>query len=83
MHWHEPISRPRPTASADREVTITLAQAQELGETTRGEGDAMRTRIFAQAYGREWDIHKKAVLGRVYWELTGEDIDLRQRMLSD
>ncbi|HEY8571805.1 protease modulator HflC [Phenylobacterium sp.] len=40
-------------ASADREVTITLAQAQELGETTRGEGDALRTRIFAQAYGRD------------------------------
>lgn len=37
----------------------------------------------ALAYGREWDIHKKAVLGRAYWELTGEDIDLRQRMLSD
>ncbi|HEY0726717.1 MAG TPA: hypothetical protein VGD38_01525, partial [Pyrinomonadaceae bacterium] len=37
----------------------------------------------ALAYGREWDIHKKAVLGRTYWELTGEDIDLRQRMLSD
>jgi len=40
-------------ASADREVTITLAQAQELGETTRGEGDALRTRIFAQAYGKD------------------------------
>lgn len=40
-------------ASADREVTITLAQAQELGETTRGEGDAQRTRIFAQAYGKD------------------------------
>lgn len=40
-------------AGADREVTITLAQAQELGETTRGEGDALRTRIFAQAYGKD------------------------------
>ncbi|WP_334162290.1 protease modulator HflC [Phenylobacterium sp.] len=40
-------------ASADREVTITLSQAQELGETTRGEGDAQRTRIFAQAYGKD------------------------------
>jgi membrane protease subunit HflC len=40
-------------AAADREVTITLAQAQELGETTRGEGDAQRTRIFAQAYGKD------------------------------
>jgi membrane protease subunit HflC len=40
-------------ASADREVVITLAQAQELGETTRGEGDALRTRIFAQSFGRD------------------------------
>lgn len=37
----------------------------------------------AQAYGREWDVEKKATLARTYWELTGEDIDLRQRMLSD
>jgi membrane protease subunit HflC len=40
-------------ASADREVTITLAQAQEQGETIRGQGDAARTRIFAQAFGRD------------------------------
>jgi membrane protease subunit HflC len=40
-------------ASADRQVTITLAQAQEQGETTRGEGDAQRTRIFAQAFGKD------------------------------
>ncbi|MCR5879023.1 protease modulator HflC [Phenylobacterium sp. J367] len=40
-------------AAADREVTITLATAQEQGETTRGEGDAQRTRILAQAYGKD------------------------------
>lgn len=40
-------------AQADREVTITLAQAQEQGETIRGEGDATRTRIFAQSFGRD------------------------------
>jgi membrane protease subunit HflC len=40
-------------AQADAEVTVTLAQAQELGETTRGEGDALRTRIFAQSFGRD------------------------------
>lgn len=37
----------------------------------------------AVAYGREWDVEKKAILSRGYRELTGEDIDLRQRMLSD
>ena len=40
-------------AQADREVTITLAQAQEQGETVRGQGDAQRTRIFAQSFGRD------------------------------
>ncbi|MFL5297115.1 MAG: protease modulator HflC [Phenylobacterium sp.] len=40
-------------ASADKEVTITLAQAQEQGETVRGQGDAQRTRIFAQSFGRD------------------------------
>jgi membrane protease subunit HflC len=40
-------------ATADKEVAITLADAQQIGETTRGEGDALRTRIFAQAYGKD------------------------------
>ena len=41
------------TANADREVTITLATAQQEAETTRGEGDALRTRIFAQSFGKD------------------------------
>ncbi|WP_091742992.1 protease modulator HflC [Phenylobacterium immobile] len=40
-------------ADADRQVAITLATAQEQGETVRGQGDAQRTRIFAQAYGKD------------------------------
>jgi membrane protease subunit HflC len=40
-------------ADADKEVTITLATARQTGETTRGQGDAQRTRIFAQAFGRD------------------------------
>ncbi|CAN5852202.1 protease modulator HflC [soil metagenome] len=40
-------------ASADKEVAITLATATEEAETTRGEGDAQRTRIFAQSFGRD------------------------------
>jgi modulator of FtsH protease HflC len=40
-------------AKADREVTVTLAKAQSTGEQTRGEGDAVRNCIFAQAYGRD------------------------------
>jgi len=43
-------------AQADRDVTITLATARQEGETTRGQGDAQRTRIFAEAYGRDPDF---------------------------
>ena len=40
-------------ANADKEVVITIATAQQEGETTRGEGDSQRTRIFAQAFGKD------------------------------
>ena len=40
-------------AGADKEVAITLATAREEAGSTRGQGDAQRTRIFAQAYGRD------------------------------
>jgi modulator of FtsH protease HflC len=40
-------------AGADKDVTITLATAREEAGATRGQGDAQRTRIFAQAYGRD------------------------------
>ena len=39
-------------AGADKEVAITLATATEEGEKARGEGDAKRAAIFAQAYGK-------------------------------
>jgi membrane protease subunit HflC len=40
-------------AQADKEVAITLAGAQEEAETTRGQGDAQRTRIYARAFGKD------------------------------
>ncbi len=40
-------------AKADRDVTVLLAEAQSKGEQTRGEGDAVRNCIYAQAYGRD------------------------------
>lgn len=40
-------------AQADKEVAITLAQARELAGQTTGEGDAQRTRIFAQSFGKD------------------------------
>jgi membrane protease subunit HflC len=43
-------------ARADRDVTVLIAQAQSKGEQTRGEGDAERNRIYAEAYGRDPDF---------------------------
>jgi membrane protease subunit HflC len=40
-------------AGADKEVAITLATATQEAETTRGQGDAQRTRIFAQSFGKD------------------------------
>ena len=40
-------------AGADKDVAITLATAREQAETTRGEGDALRTRLFAQSFGKD------------------------------
>jgi membrane protease subunit HflC len=40
-------------AKATRDVTVLLAEARSKGEQTRGEGDAERNRIFAEAYGKD------------------------------
>jgi membrane protease subunit HflC len=41
---------------ADRDVTVLLAEANAKGEQIRGEGDATRNRIFAEAYGKDPDF---------------------------
>jgi membrane protease subunit HflC len=43
-------------ANADATVTVTVAQAQQQSEQIRGEGDAERNHIFAQAYGADPDF---------------------------
>jgi modulator of FtsH protease HflC len=43
-------------AKADRDVTVLIADAQSKGEQTRGQGDAERNRIFADAFGRDPDF---------------------------
>jgi membrane protease subunit HflC len=43
-------------ARADREVTILVADATARAEQTRGEGDAERNRIFAEAFNRDRDF---------------------------
>jgi modulator of FtsH protease HflC len=41
---------------ADRDVTVLIADATSKAEQTRGEGDAERNRIFAEAFGRDPDF---------------------------
>jgi modulator of FtsH protease HflC len=43
-------------ARADRDVTVLVADATQQGEQTRGDGDAERNRIFADAYGKDPDF---------------------------
>jgi membrane protease subunit HflC len=43
-------------ARADRDVTVTVAEAQSKSEQIRGQGDAERNRIFAEAYGKDPDF---------------------------
>ena len=40
-------------AGANKEVSITLATARERAGQITGEGDAVRTRIFAQSFGKD------------------------------
>jgi membrane protease subunit HflC len=41
------------TSTADKEVTVLLADAQKKSEIMKGEGDGQRNKIFAEAFGRD------------------------------
>jgi modulator of FtsH protease HflC len=43
-------------ARADRDVTVLVADATSRAEQLRGQGDAERNRIFAEAYGKDPDF---------------------------
>lgn len=81
------------TVYAERSISSSV-DTMIFGNAVQAEAAAKRLKWFrfiplkecnrlALAYGREWDDEKKVFLSRVYRELTGEDIDLRQRMLRD
>ncbi len=46
----------RITSKADRDVVVLRAQAQQLADKVRGEGDAERNRIFAESFGKDPDF---------------------------
>ena len=41
------------TSTADKEVTVLLANAEKQSEIMKGEGDGLRNKIFADAFGRD------------------------------
>lgn len=45
-------------AIAERNRTVILAEAQRDAQTTRGEGDARATEIFAKAYGKNEEFYE-------------------------
>lgn len=45
-------------ATAERERTEILANARKTAEITRGEGDAIATKIYAEAFGRDPEFFK-------------------------
>ena len=44
------------TSTADKEVTVILANANKESEIMKGEGDGLRNKIFAEAYGKDPDF---------------------------
>jgi len=41
------------TSTADKEVTVILADAQKKSEIMKGEGDGQKNKIFADAFGQD------------------------------
>ena len=44
------------TSTADKEVTVILAEAENKSEIMKGEGDGQRNKIFADAFGKDADF---------------------------
>jgi membrane protease subunit HflC len=45
-------------SDADRQVQILIAEAEREGQKIRGEGDAVATRTYAQAYGQDEEFYR-------------------------
>ena len=43
-------------AAAQRDATVIVAEAQQQADSMRGDGEAERARIFAEAYGKDQDF---------------------------
>ncbi len=48
----------RISAEADKQATIIVAKAEESGQILRGDGDAQKNEIFAEAFGKDPEFFK-------------------------
>ena len=60
------------TSTADKEVTVILAEAEKKSEIMKGEGDGQKNKIFADAFGQDAEFfgfyramqaYQKALIG--------------------
>jgi len=72
------------TSTADRKVTIILANAKKQSEIMKGEGDGQRNKIFAEAFGKDPEFfsfyramqaYEKALIGGDTSLILSPDID--------
>ncbi|MGD2137822.1 MAG: protease modulator HflC [Gammaproteobacteria bacterium] len=63
-------------AIAERQRTVLLAEAQRDAETTRGEGDARATEIYAQGFGKNPDFYEFYRSMNAYREALASDQDV-------
>ena len=43
-------------ATADRDAVVLIGEAQQKADTMRGEGDSIRNKVYADAYGKDRDF---------------------------
>ena len=72
------------TSTADKEVTVILANADKQSEIMKGEGDGIRNKIFADAFGqdpeffsfyRAMQAYEKALIGGETTMILSPDSD--------
>jgi membrane protease subunit HflC len=59
-------------SESDKQVQILLAEARKRAEITRGEGDALAVKIFADAYGRDIEFYQLVRTLEAYRKSLGE-----------
>ena len=59
-------------SESDKRVQILLAEARKQAEITRGEGDALAVKIFADAYGRDLEFYQLVRTLEAYRKSLGD-----------